>query len=291
MSSSNLTTALMAAASESVCRCELRAFPKGWRKRASYTTLTSTARASEATKTASGDLDHLSLAAAMRAAPSHLYLCLLCTMLMGRCAALLPAASSRLAARSMRAAHPAGSSLRMVSTADAETATEVQDGPWPSVKMEELVALCKRRGFVFPSSEIYNGYAGFFDFGPLGVELKKNIKERWWRDWVQARDDIVGLDSSIIASPRIWEASGHVAGFSDPMVDCKESHLRYRADQIFFSPVELEDGEVIGYLCLQESEVMEKEAQEIADKVGGFFCMPALAVLGGSAISLTFARR
>ncbi|CAN0381116.1 unnamed protein product, partial [Hapterophycus canaliculatus] len=107
----------------------------------------------------------------------------------------------------------------------------------PGCTMEELVSLCKRRGFVFPSSEIYNGYAGFFDYGPLGVELKKNIKDAWWRDVVYARDDIVGLDSSIIGNPKVWEASGHVAGFSDPMVDCKESKLRYRADQLFYGKV------------------------------------------------------
>eukprot|EP00752_Nemacystus_decipiens_P008355 g7469.t1 len=133
--------------------------------------------------------------------------------------------------------------------------------------MDELVGLCKRRGFVFPSSEIYNGYAGFFDYGPLGVELKKNIKDAWWRDVVQSRDDIVGLDSSIISNPKVWEASGHVAGFSDPMVDCKESRLRYRADQLFYGKVELEDGEVVGYVSVLESGTMQKEADAAADKM------------------------
>ncbi|CAM9631576.1 unnamed protein product [Scytosiphon promiscuus] len=138
----------------------------------------------------------------------------------------------------------------------------------PGCSMEELVALCKRRGFVFPSSEIYNGYAGFFDYGPLGVELKKNIKDAWWRDVVYARDDIVGLDSSIIGNPKVWEASGHVAGFSDPMVDCKESKLRYRADQLFYGKVELEDGgEVIGYVSVLESGTMQEEADAAADKM------------------------
>ena len=99
--------------------------------------------------------------------------------------------------------------------------------------MDKLVSLCKRRGFVFPSSEIYGGINGFWDYGPLGVELKRNIKEAWWRDNVQMRDDMVGLDSSIIMNPKVWEASGHVGGFSDPMVDCRATKERYRADQLF----------------------------------------------------------
>ena len=114
--------------------------------------------------------------------------------------------------------------------------------------MEELVGLCKRRGFIFPSSEIYGGYTGFFDYGPLGVELRNNIKQAWWQDFVHRRDDVEGLDSTIIMHPDIWKASGHVDGFSDPMVDCKESKLRYRADQLFVAPVQL-DGEQVGYVA------------------------------------------
>ncbi|HRZ13835.1 MAG TPA: glycine--tRNA ligase, partial [Kiritimatiellia bacterium] len=98
--------------------------------------------------------------------------------------------------------------------------------------MEALASLCKRRGFIFQSSEIYGGINGFWDYGPLGVELKRNIKESWWRAMVQNRDDIVGLDSSIIMHPRIWEASGHVKGFTDPMVDCRKCKGRWRADQL-----------------------------------------------------------
>ena len=113
--------------------------------------------------------------------------------------------------------------------------------------MEDIVGLCKRRGFIFQSSEIYGGYNGFYDYGPLGVELRNNIKQAWWRDFVQCRDDMEGLDSTIIMHPKIWKASGHVDGFSDPMVDCKESKLRYRADQLFFAPVSV-DGETIGYV-------------------------------------------
>ena len=86
--------------------------------------------------------------------------------------------------------------------------------------MDKLVSLCKRRGFIFPSSEVYGGINGFWDYGPLGVELKRNIKDAWWRDNVRMRDDMVGLDCSIIMNPRVWEASGHIGGFSDPMVNC-----------------------------------------------------------------------
>ncbi|MDE2509419.1 MAG: hypothetical protein KGM43_19635, partial [Planctomycetota bacterium] len=110
--------------------------------------------------------------------------------------------------------------------------------------MDKLVSLCKRRGFIFPSSEIYGGINGFWDYGPLGVELKRNIKEAWWKDNISGHDafevasdapsafDMVGLDCAIIMNPKVWEASGHVGGFSDPMVDCKACKARFRADQI-----------------------------------------------------------
>jgi glycyl-tRNA synthetase (class II) len=109
--------------------------------------------------------------------------------------------------------------------------------PPPKSRWKTLVALCKRRGFIFPSSEIYGGINGFFDYGPLGAELKKNIRDCWWDDMVRRRDDVVGIETSIIMHPKVWEASGHVAGFTDPLVDCKVSKQRYRADQLFFAPV------------------------------------------------------
>jgi glycyl-tRNA synthetase len=102
-----------------------------------------------------------------------------------------------------------------------------------------IVSLAKRRGFVFASSEIYGGMAGFWDYGPLGVELKQNIKAAWWRHMVQLRDDIIGIDAAIIMNPRVWEASGHVAGFSDPMVDCRNCKLRFRADDLKGKPSEI----------------------------------------------------
>jgi glycyl-tRNA synthetase len=96
--------------------------------------------------------------------------------------------------------------------------------------MDKLVSLCKRRGFVFQSSEIYGGLGSVWDYGPLGVELKKNVKDRWWHAMVQAREDIEGLDAAILMHPRVWEASGHVAGFTDPLVDCRHCKNRFRAD-------------------------------------------------------------
>ena len=110
--------------------------------------------------------------------------------------------------------------------------------------MDAIVALAKRRGFIFQSSEIYGGFNGFFDYGPLGSELKKNIRDCWWADMVRRRDDIVGIETSIIMHPKVWEASGHVAGFSDPLVDCKVSKQRFRADQLFFAAVTLNDATV-----------------------------------------------
>jgi glycyl-tRNA synthetase len=164
--------------------------------------------------------------------------------------------------------------------------------------MDSLVSLAKRRGFVFPSSEIYGGFNGFFDYGPLGVELKKNIRDCWWNDMVRRRDDVVGIETSIIMHPKVWEASGHVAGFSDPLVDCKVSKQRYRADQLFWSevrvlsgPISLEEiagtkttttegivtsvpiesirvqqpWEIIGYVSAMESEDTAAELQEKAE--------------------------
>jgi glycyl-tRNA synthetase len=100
------------------------------------------------------------------------------------------------------------------------------------LQFDTLVSLCKRRGFVFPSSEIYGGIGGFWDYGPLGVEMKNNIKRAWWQAMVQERDDVVGIDASIIMNPKVWEASGHVAVFADPMVDCKNCKHRFRADHL-----------------------------------------------------------
>lgn len=105
----------------------------------------------------------------------------------------------------------------------------------PSSKIENLdviVSLAKRRGFIFPSSEIYGGLASCYDYGPLGAELKRNVKNAWWRSMVHLRDDVVGLDASILMHPKVWEASGHVGGFTDPLVECKKCGLRVREDHM-----------------------------------------------------------
>ncbi len=100
------------------------------------------------------------------------------------------------------------------------------------VDLDKIASLCKRRGFIFQNSEIYGGLASTWDYGPLGVEMKKNIKDSWWRTFVWSRDDIVGLDSSILMHPDVWRASGHLGNFTDPLVECRECHLRFREDHI-----------------------------------------------------------
>src|SRR6201987_2264251 len=120
----------------------------------------------------------------------------------------------------------AAATVPAMTTAESGTPTEVS--------MEEIVALCKRRGFVFPSSEIYGGLGSTYDYGHYGVLLKTNVKNEWWRAMLQERDDMVALDSAILQSPKVWEASGHLAGFTDPLVQClgdckkrwREDHLR-----------------------------------------------------------------
>jgi hypothetical protein len=102
----------------------------------------------------------------------------------------------------------------------------------PAPSVEAIVNLCKRRGIVFPSSEIYGGLRSAWDWGPLGIEIKRNVKAQWWRSMVHRRGDVVGLESSILMSPKVWEASGHVATFTDPLVECTNCHHRFRADHV-----------------------------------------------------------
>lgn len=116
-------------------------------------------------------------------------------------------------------------------------------------KLEKIISLAKRRGFVYPSSEIYGGFAGVYDFGPYGVELKNNLKAQWWQKMVYEREDIVGLDSAIFMRPEIWEASGHTKGFSDPLMECKECNTRSRADKLLeevgiFADEKMSEGEI-----------------------------------------------
>jgi glycyl-tRNA synthetase len=112
-------------------------------------------------------------------------------------------------------------------------------------RMENIVSLCKRRGFIFQSSEIYGGLNGFWDYGPMGVELKRNLKDFWWRRNVRERDDMVGMDGSIIMNRAVWRASGHEETFSDPMVDCKTCKGRFRADQLDTTPCRLKPGRTV----------------------------------------------
>src|SRR3990167_9350552 len=100
------------------------------------------------------------------------------------------------------------------------------------VTMEKIESLCKCRGFIFPGSEIYGGLSHLSDYGPLGVKLKNNIKQWWWKKFVQTRSDMVGIDAALIMNPKVWEASGHLKEFSDPLVECKKCHHRFRVDEL-----------------------------------------------------------
>src|SRR5271169_1237448 len=104
--------------------------------------------------------------------------------------------------------------------------------------VERIVNLSKRRGFIFPSAEVYGGFRSTYDYGPLGVLMLRNVKDAWWRSMVQLRHEVVGLDAAILSSPRIWEASGHLANFTDPLVDCRNCKERWRADHLEPDPAD-----------------------------------------------------
>jgi glycyl-tRNA synthetase len=140
--------------------------------------------------------------------------------------------------------------------------------------MDDIVALCKRRGFIFPASEIYGGLNGFWDYGPLGTELKNNLRDAWWQDMVRCPPagpdgvplSIVGVDTAIIQNPSVWEASGHVGGFNDPMVDCRETKSRYRADHLTFYAVERADtGERVGPYFAAVADLDTADDEELVD--------------------------
>ena len=133
---------------------------------------------------------------------------------------------------------------------------DAQSVPVRAATMDKVTALCKRRGFVYPGSEIYGGLANTWDYGPLGVELKRNIKDLWWRRFVHERRDVVGLDAGILMHPRVWEASGHVAGFTDPMVDCRTCKSRFRADHL----IEDRLGQAVEGKSAAEMSVLLREA-------------------------------
>ena len=133
--------------------------------------------------------------------------------------------------------------------------------------MDDVISLCKRRGFVHQPLDLYNTFGGFYDYGSVGVELKNNIKASWWKHMVQMQEDVVGMESGIISPSAVWEASGHLSGFSDPMVDCKESKMRYRADHLFYAPILTTDGQSLGYICMQDSPTLQDDAAREAAAV------------------------
>ena len=179
---------------------------------------------------------------------------------------VLVALKAKLPAEPAVAAPKSKKETKAAAPAAASAPATVGDGIGFAVSIDDVINVCKRRGIIFQSSEVYGGYAGFWDYGPLGVELRANIKQAWWRDMVHRRDDVVGLDSSIIGSPKIWKASGHIDGFSDPMVDCRTSKLRFRADQLFWSRAEV-DGQLLGYVSLLETDDMDELVLEAATKL------------------------
>jgi glycyl-tRNA synthetase len=115
----------------------------------------------------------------------------------------------------------------------------------PAPSLESLVSLCKRRGFIFPGSEIYGGLANTWDYGPLGLAIKNRIQQEWWRRFVNGRRDMVGIETGILMNPKVWEASGHVSNFGDPLVDCKKCKERFRGDKLLEEKIGVEGAAVL----------------------------------------------
>src|SRR6202046_611105 len=115
-------------------------------------------------------------------------------------------------------------------TAESQASSDAPQGA--SDLLEKVVRLCRHRGFIFPSAEIYGGFRSTYDYGPLGVNMLRNVKNAWWRSTVQLRHEVVGLDASILSTPKIWAASGHLENFTDPLVDCRSCQSRWRADHL-----------------------------------------------------------
>src|ERR1700712_919159 len=143
-----------------------------------------------------------------------------------------------------------------------------------TASMDDIVALCKRRGFIFPASKIYQGINGFWDYGPLGIELKNNLRDAWWNRMVRTPPfgpngeplQIVGIDTAIVQNPRVWEASGHVGGFNDPMVDCRETKNRYRYDHLWVMQLEGADDAPLFAFMQGEPGNAEKKIEKLAKK-------------------------
>ncbi len=139
-----------------------------------------------------------------------------------------------------------------------------------NVTMEKIVSLCKQRGFIFPGSDIYGGLANSWDYGPLGVELKNKIKSLWWQEFVRYREDVLGLDSAIITNPNVWEASGHLSGFSDPLLDCRNCKTRHRADKLIEDALTAKDKPIdaVPSLSTKELEALLIEEQVVCPQCG-----------------------
>ncbi|MEK7110976.1 MAG: glycine--tRNA ligase [Patescibacteria group bacterium] len=134
--------------------------------------------------------------------------------------------------------------------------------------MEKIVSLCKRRGFVFPSSEIYGGFSSTYDYGPLGAQILKNIKDLWWKHFVETREDVLGLDGAIFCHPKTWEASGHVSSFNDPLVEDKITHIRYRADHLLEEKLKIETSKLsFSQMAdlLKQNEIKSPDGNELTD--------------------------
>ena len=158
-----------------------------------------------------------------------------------------------------------------------------------TIAMDDLVALCKRRGFIFPASEIYQGINGFWDYGPLGIELKNNLRDAWWQDMVRCPPmgpdgqplSIVGVDTAIIQNPKVWEASGHVGGFNDPMVDCRETKSRYRHDHLWALRHKTDDAALMFAYMEGDIDKAQKKLKKLAKgaKEGDYEAVPLTSVL------------
>src|SRR6266540_6071025 len=149
--------------------------------------------------------------------------------------------------------------------------------PQSNELMEKIVSLCKRRGFIFQSSEIYGGINGFWDYGPLGAELKRNVKELWWRSMAQQREDVVGLEASIIMHPQIWKASGHVDTFADPMSTCRHCKRLMRTDQVWELIAETHWGQALSQIW--NSGKFDIHAPLVWSKGKGIRLAPNLALI------------
>src|SRR5271157_613825 len=135
----------------------------------------------------------------------------------------------------------------------------MKDAKTPSIQdtLKPIVALCKRRGFVYPGSEIYGGFANTYSYGPYGAELKKNIKDLWWKTFVHEREDMVGIDGPILLHPLTWKASGHLEGFNDAMIDCKQCKGRFRVDHLIEDNLHLD----VAGMSLENMTLLIKEKQ------------------------------